>query len=68
MQRKHRLVFQDNVKYINNNISKPFRVGILQYDNHIHQVHDLDKLLPTNLKKEGMMDQEYWSVRDEELT
>ena len=29
--RKHRSVFQDHLKYIHNDIVKPFRVGILHY-------------------------------------
>ena len=31
MWRKHRITFQDHVKYICNDIVKPFRVGVLQY-------------------------------------
>ena len=35
MRKKHWSVFQDHVKYIHNDIVKPFRVGILQYAQHV---------------------------------
>ena len=34
MFKKHRSTFQGHVKYTNNEIVKPFRVGIIQYARH----------------------------------
>ena len=53
MWRNHRSTFQDHVKYICNDIVKPFRVSILQYNERIWYIHDLSKYLPPPLKKSG---------------
>ena len=37
--KKHWSIFQDHVKYIHNDIVKPFRVGILQYPERICEMH-----------------------------
>ena len=39
----HQYTFQDNVKYINNDMVKPFRVRILQYFEFIREMHEHDK-------------------------
>ena len=46
IQKKHMITFQDHVKYIRNDIMKPFRVGTLQYYEHVCEMHDLAKYLP----------------------
>ena len=43
MWKKHQSFFQDHIKYIHNNIVKPFRVVILQYDERVREMHDLAK-------------------------
>ena len=61
---KHCSVFQVHVKYIQNKIVKLFRVGIIQYSEIIHEMHDLNKFLPPYLKKGYEYDQSYWTIRD----
>ena len=46
MWRKHPSVFQDHVKYVYNDIVKPFRVEILKYNRRVREMHDLAKYLP----------------------
>ena len=36
-------MYQGHVKYIHNEIVKTFGVGILQYAEHVHEMHDLAK-------------------------
>ena len=64
MWRNNQSTFQDHVKYINNNIVKPFRTGILHYAERVHEMHDLTKYPPPPLMKVGEYDQAYWNVRD----
>ena len=44
--RKHWSTFQDHVKYIHNEIVKPFRVNILHYGERVREMHDIYKYLP----------------------
>ena len=46
MWRKHRSVFQDHLKYICNDIVKPFCVGIICCYEHVQEIHDPEKHLP----------------------
>ena len=46
MGRKPRSVYQDHIKYIRNDIVKPFHVKILRYSERIGEMHDLAKYLP----------------------
>ena len=41
MWSNHRIVFQDKLKYIPNDITKPFHVGILRYYEWVQEMHDL---------------------------
>ena len=51
MWRKHQSVYQDHLKYIRNDIVKPFRVGILRYSKRIMEIHESEKYLPPPLIK-----------------
>ena len=64
MWRKHRSTFQYHVKYIHNDIVKPFRVGILQYAESVRDMHNLTKYLPTPLMKGGEYNKAYWTVHN----
>ena len=68
MWRKQRITFQDHVKYIHNDIVKPFRFIILRYVECIREINYLDKYLPPPLMKDGDYDEADWSVRDKELS
>ena len=46
MRRKHQSVFNDHLKYIHNEIVKPFRVIILHYAKRVEEIHYLEKHLP----------------------
>ena len=43
---KHWGTFQDHVKYIHNDIVKPFRFVIFHYSDFFHEMHNLPKYLP----------------------
>ena len=43
MRKKHQSVFQNRVKYIHNDIVKPFIVGIRQYAKRVREMQDLAK-------------------------
>ena len=46
MWRKHQSVNQDHLKYIHNDIVKPFHVGVLCYADLIQGMHNLVNHLP----------------------
>ena len=64
MYRKHRLTFQDHIKYTHNYIVNPFRVGILQYAEHVCKMHSLAKYPPPPSTKGGDYDEADWAVHD----
>ena len=43
MWKKNRRDFREYVKYIHNDIVKPFRVGIILYTKHINSMNNLEK-------------------------
>ena len=49
MWRKHQSVYQDNMKYVRNDIVKPFRVKILRYAKRVREMHELAKQLCINV-------------------
>ena len=56
MWRKHRSVYQDHMKYVCNDIEKPFKVKILRYSESVREMHDLAKYLPPpSMKAESAM-------------
>ena len=64
MCKNHQCVFQDHVKYIHNDILKPFRVVILQCAKRVREMHDLEKYLHTSLVKGEIFDSTSWDVQD----
>ena len=46
MCRKHQSVYQDHMKYVFNDILKPFNVKILCYFERVYEMHDLAKYPP----------------------
>ena len=46
MWRKHWSVYPDHMKYVCNDIVKPFKVKILCYAESVREMHDLAKYLP----------------------
>ena len=67
MWKKHRSVIQDHVKYIHNDIVKPFRFGILQYSERVHEMHNLAKYLPPPSKKGVGFEEASGDVRDRKI-
>ena len=49
--KKHWSVYQENMKHVCKDIVKPFKVKILRYAEHMHDIHDLAKFLPPPLMK-----------------
>ena len=51
MCRKHWSVYQDHMKYIQNDIVMLFIVKLIRYSGHVREIHDLSKYLPPPLMK-----------------
>ena len=61
-------VFKDRVNYTHNDIVKPFRVGIRQYAENVHEVHNIAKYIPTPSMEGDEYDHEDWNVRNKYLS
>ena len=68
MWRKQRIFYQDHMKYVRNDIVKPFKVKILRYAERVREMHDLAKYLHPPSMKEKSSVVANWSVRNEEFT
>ena len=68
MWMKHRSVFQDPVKYIQNDILKPFRVDIIRYDELDCLMHNLAKYVPPRSIKGDDYDKIDWKFCDKEFS
>ena len=53
------------MKYINNDIVKPFKVKIICYSKRVWEMHDLDKYLPPPSMKGNSTDADNWTVRNQ---
>ena len=62
MWSKHRGVFQDHLKYICNDIVKPFCVGIICCYEHVQEIHDPEKHLPQTSMKGKSFETDSWKV------
>ena len=67
MWRKHQSVYQDHLKYIHNDIVKPFRVGIIRYAERVQEMHGLAKYLPPPPMKGKNFDEASWKLRNKEF-
>ena len=56
------------MKYILDDIVKPFKFKILRYDKRVQETHDLAKYLPPPLMKGDSADATNWTVRNQEFT
>ena len=65
MWRRHLSVYQTNLKYICNDIVKPFRVKIIHYAESVRDMHDLEKYLPPPLMKGVSAGKYNWTVRNQ---
>ena len=68
MWRNHQSLYQDHLKYIHNDILKPFRIKILCYVERVREMHDSAKYLPPPLMKDESAEAPYWTVRNHEFT
>ena len=66
--KNHQSVFQDHLKYIRNDILKPFRVVILHYAERVEEMHDLAKQLPPPLINGDSFEEYNWKVCYKELS
>ena len=64
---KHRSVFQEHVKYIHNDIVKPLRFVILHYSERVHEMHNLEKYLPSILMKVVGTKEAGWDIYEKVL-
>ena len=67
MWRKHRNVYQDHMKYVRNDIFKPFKVKNFRYTKCVCGMHDLAKYLPPPLVKVKSSEAANWTVRNQEF-
>ena len=67
MLRKHSPTFHYNVKFIHNDILKPFIVGILQYSERVRDMHDIAKYLRPLSINGGEYYEVDWDVCDKEV-
>ena len=65
---KYWSVYQDHMKYVRNDIVKPFRVKILRYTKRVREMHDPEKFLPPpSVNGECSMEANWW-VHNKEFT
>ena len=68
MLRNHLSVFQDDLKYIRNDILNPFHVRIIHYSERVGCMHDLANHLHSPLMKGESFEAYNWKFRDNELS
>ena len=68
MWRKHRSIYQYHMKYVCNDILKPFRVSILHNTEHVREMHDLSKYLPTPPMKGESYEEANWKFLGQYFT
>ena len=68
MWRKHRRIYKDHLKYILNDIVKPFCVKILLCAKSIRYMHDLAKYLPPPFMKDKSAETYNYTVGNQEFT
>ena len=68
MWSKHRSVYQDHMKYICNDITKPFKVKILRHEESVRDMHDLYKYLPPPYIKNDSDEVAIWNFCNQEFT
>ena len=56
------------MKYVCNDIVKPFKVKIIRYAKRVREMHDLLKYLPLPLMKGNSSEADNWTVRNQEFT
>ena len=68
MWKKHHSVYQDHMKYVCNDIVKPFKVKILRYAKRVRDMNDLLKYLtPPSMNGESEKAAN-WTIRNQEFT
>ena len=66
--RKKWSIYQDHMKYIQNEIVKPLKFKNFCYAECVHEMHDLAKHLPPPPMKGGSAEADYWTVRKQKFT
>ena len=65
MWRKHRSLYQYHMKYVCDDIVKPFNVKIIRSSERMHETHDLAKYLPPPSMKGESAKADNWTVRNQ---
>ena len=68
MWRNHWSVYQDHMKYVCNDIVKPFKVKILRYSERVREMHDLAKYLSPSFMKGESAEASNWNVHYQYFT
>ena len=58
-------VYQDYLKYIHNDILKPFRIKIIRYIERVRDMHVLEKYLPQPSMKDVSAEADNWTVSNQ---
>ena len=64
MRKKHHNVFGEHIYYVRNEIQKPFKMGTLQYTEHVHGMFKMDKLTPPPRRNNEEYHEAAWDTRD----
>ena len=64
MRTKHHNVFGEHIYYIRNDIHKPFKMGTLQYTEHVREMFKMDKLIHPPRRNNEEYHEASWDTRD----
>ena len=62
---EHQSVYQDHMKYVHNDILKPFNIKIHRYARRVREMHELAKYLPPPSKNVECAMEDKWSFHKE---
>ena len=68
IRRKHRIVYQDHMNYVCNDIVSTFKVKILCFAERVRDMHDLAKYLPPPSTKGESAMSDNWIICNEDFT
>ena len=62
MQRNHNLVFEENIRHVNNDITNPYKVRILQYAEPVYEIFELSQYLSPPINKSEKYHEADWAA------
>ena len=64
MRKKHHNVFGEYIYYVRNDIQKPFKMGTLEYTEHVRDMFKMDKLIHPPRRNNEEYHEASWDTRD----